>query len=547
MSLVDIKPREAKASRGFFSTDILWGLCEKGKNMNDLVRCGLISVSEKSGIEDFADSLHKMGVKLLSTGGTASLLKKNNISVVSISDYTGFPEIMGGRVKSLHPKIYGGILSRKDQDQFVMKQYGIEEIELVVVNLYPFEQIVSSSDSDLAMAIENIDIGGVALLRAAAKNYKYVTVVVDSNDYSPVLLHIQKGTLTEEIRFELAKKAFLHVAAYDIAIANYFTQQDSAKFPDVLFAKYQKKKMLRYGENPHQEAALYVEPESALEFAVPFFNQIQGKELSYNNMVDADTALSCVKCFSEPACVIVKHANPCGAAIGSNSFIAYKQAYLADPASAFGGIIALNRPLDLKTATEIIKNQFVEVIIAPGIEDSALYCFSKKPNVRVLQYDINQRAAETEYKRVYGGLLMQTSDNICFDEATLSCVTKRKPASSEYQNLLFAWRVAQFVKSNAIVLAKNKMTIGIGAGQSSRIYSIKIALMKALDAGFDTQGSVMASDAFFPFRDGVDAAEKAGISAIIQPGGSMRDNEVIAAADEANIAMIFTGIRHFRH
>ncbi len=509
--------------------------------MNDLIRCGLISVSEKSGIESFADSLHRMGVKLLSTGGTASLLRKNNIPIIPISDYTGFPEIMDGRVKTLHPKIYGGILSRKDQDQFVMKQYGIEEIELVAVNLYPFERVASSPDSDLA--IENIDIGGVTLLRAAAKNYKYVTVIVDSNDYLPVLTHIQKGTLTEEIRFELAKKAFSHVAAYDIAIANYFIQQNDAKFPNIFLAKYQKKQMLRYGENPHQQAALYVES----DIVVPPFNQIQGKELSFNNIVDTDTALSCVRNFSEPACVIVKHANPCGVAIGGDSFSAYKQAYLADPTSAFGGIIALNRSLNLQTAIEIVENQFVEVIIAPSIEKSARNYFSKKPNVRLLQYDIHQDFPKTECKRVYGGLLMQACDNVSFDETTLSCVTKREPSPSEYQNLLFSWRVAKFVKSNAIVLAKNQMTIGIGAGQMSRIDSTKIATMKAVDAGFDLQGSVMASDAFFPFRDGIDAVAQVGVSAVIQPGGSMRDKEVIAAADEANIAMLFTGIRHFRH
>jgi phosphoribosylaminoimidazolecarboxamide formyltransferase/IMP cyclohydrolase len=544
MSLFDIKPREAKAFRGFFLTTILCDFCEGNKNMNYSIRCALISVSEKSGIESFADSLHRMGVKLLSTGGTASLLKKNNIPTTPISDYTGFPEIMDGRVKTLHPKIYGGILSRQNQDQSAMEQYGIEAIELVVVNLYPFERIASSPESDLAIAIENIDIGGVTLLRAAAKNYKYVTVIVDENDYLPVLNHIQQGTLTEEIRFELAKKAFSHVAAYDIAIANYFSQKNSEQFPGMLLEKYQKKQMLRYGENPHQQAALYVEPIGSSDAIV---NQLQGKDLSFNNMVDADTALSCVRSFSEPACVIVKHANPCGVAICSNSFIAYKQAYLADPTSAFGGVIALNRSLDLQTANEIIENQFVEVVLAPSIEDAALNSFSKKSNVRLLLYDINQQSPEMEYKRVYNGLLVQTCDNISFDEATLRCVTKRKPTPSEYQDLLFAWRVAQFVKSNAIVFAKNKMTIGIGAGQTSRIYSAKVAIMKALDVGLDLQDSVMASDAFFPFRDGIDAAAKVGVSAIIQPGGSMRDKEVIAAADEANIAMIFTGIRHFRH
>lgn len=515
--------------------------------MNDSIRCGLISVSEKTGIISFANSLHRMGVTLLSTGGTASLLEENNIPMTLISDYTGFPEIMNGRVKTLHPKIYGGILSRQEQDQSVMRQYEIEAIQLVVVNLYPFERVASSSVSDSETIIENIDIGGVTLLRAAAKNYKYVTVIVDSNDYEFVLTNMQQGTLTEAIRFELAKKAFSYVAAYDIAIAQYFSKQANITFPDSLLEKYQKKKMLRYGENPHQQAALYSKTENPAEIAVPYFDQMQGKELSFNNIVDADTALSCVKGFSEPACVIVKHANPCGVAVGGDALVAYQQAYLADPISAFGGVIAFNKPLDLKTVTEIINNQFVEVIIAPNIENDVFNALSEKPNVRLLQYDINRDFQEVEYKCVYGGLLMQTRDNVSFNEGLLNCVTKKKPSSSEYQDLLFAWQVVQSVKSNAIVFAKNKMTMGIGAGQTSRIYSVKIATMKAKDAGLVLKGSVMASDAFFPFRDGVDAAAKAGIAAIIQPGGSMRDDEVIAAADEANIAMLFTGIRHFRH
>ncbi len=510
--------------------------------MSYVIRCGLISVSEKVGIVAFAEALHKMEVKLLSTDGTASLLKKNSIPVVPISDYTRFPEIMDGRVKTLHPKIYGGILARKGQDQSVMEQYGIEEIELVVVNLYPFERVADSGD-DLANVVENIDIGGVTLLRAAAKNYKYVTVIVDFRDYARVLLHMQNDTLTEDIRFDLAKKAFAHVAAYDIAIANYFNREKGENFPEIYFVSYQKKQRLRYGENPHQQAALYDESERGSAY----YKQIQGKELSYNNKVDADTALACVRNFSESACVIVKHANPCGVAVSSDILTAYQRAYVADRASAFGGIIAFNRPLDSLTATEIIKNQFVEVIIAPSVKVSALDCFSEKPNVRVLQYDAHKQISETEFKSVYGGLLIQSSDSISFDEATLSCVTKREPTQLEYQDLLFAWRVAQFVKSNAIVFAKNKMTIGIGAGQASRIYSTKLALMKALEAGFDTRGAVMASDAFFPFRDGIDEAANAGISAIIQPGGSMRDEEVITAANEANIAMLFTGIRHFRH
>ena len=520
---------------------------ERDKKMNYSINCGLISVSEKSGIVPFADSLQKRGVKLLSTGGTASLLKRNNIPTVQISDYTGFPEIMDGRVKTLHPKIYGGILSRQDVDESVRTQYGIEEIELVVVNLYPFERIASAPDSDIAMVIENIDIGGVALLRAAAKNYKYVTTIVDVNDYLPILTRIQNGSLTEELRFELAKKAFSYIAAYDIAISNYFTKQNDGEFPDILLEKFQKRQILRYGENPHQQAALYVESENNTEESISPITPIQGKALSFNNIVDADTALACVKNFSEPACVIIKHANPCGVAIGSSLLDAYKKAYLADPFSAYGGIIGVNRTLDLETVEVMIENQFVEVIIAPNIENNALSYLKKKPTIRLLLSAASQTFPKMEYKRVCGGMLVQTRDTTFLNEITINCVTERKPTPLEYQNLLFAWRVVPFVKSNAIVIAKNEMTIGIGAGQTSRIWSSKIAMMKAADAGFDLQGCVMASDAFFPFRDSVDAAANVGISAIIQPGGSMRDKEVIKAADEANIAMLFTGIRHFRH
>lgn len=515
--------------------------------MGYAIHCGLISVSEKSGILDFARGLYERGVKLLSTGGTATLLNQNQIPTISISDYTGFPEIMDGRVKTLHPKIYGGILSRQGKDQAVLREHNICAIQLVVVNLYPFQQVTLSKDCDLQKALENIDIGGVTLLRAAAKNYKEVTVLVDPRDYLPTLEKIEAGTLTEERRFELAQKAFSHVAAYDIAIANYFNQQTKTLFPETLLTCYQKKESLRYGENPHQEAAFYVESNASLEKTPSPIQKLQGKELSFNNISDADTAFSCVKDFSEPACVIVKHANPCGVALGTNLVEAYRKAHQADPISAFGGIIAFNRPLDLETAEEITRTQFAEVIIAPSFYPKSLQWVSQKPNMRVLQYDLKQRPTELEYRRVCNGMLVQTRDQPIFDEASLRCVTKRQATQEEYRDLLFANHVAQYVKSNAIVYAKNRATIGIGAGQPSRIDSAKIACMKALDAGLPVQNAVMASDAFFPFRDGIDFAAKAGISAIIQPGGSLKDQEVIKAANEANLAMIFTGVRHFRH
>ncbi|HSW70538.1 MAG TPA: bifunctional phosphoribosylaminoimidazolecarboxamide formyltransferase/IMP cyclohydrolase, partial [Gammaproteobacteria bacterium] len=453
--------------------------------MDYLIRCGLISVSEKSGIVNFAEALYEKGIKLLSTGGTASLLKQHNIPACPISDYTGFPEIMDGRVKTLHPKIYGGILSRQDQDQAVMREFDIAAIQLVVVNLYPFREATLSPDCDLATAIEHIDIGGVSLLRAAAKNYKQVTVLVDPEDYLPTLKQIEEGTLTEERRFELARKAFTHVAAYDVAIANYFNQESETLFPETLLACYQKKQTLRYGENPHQKAAFYVDSKSLMEEST--LTQYQGKELSFNNIVDADTAFSCVRNFSKPACVIVKHANPCGVALADKLIEAYRQAYSSDPISAFGGIIAFNHALDLETANEIIATQFAEVVIAPSIDPRALQSFSQKPNMRILRYDLQQRPPEMEYRSVYNGILIQTGDRALSDEASFCCVTKRQVTAKEHQDLLFAWQVAQFVKSNAIVYAKNEATLAIGAGQPSRIDSVKIACMKAADAGFDTR------------------------------------------------------------
>ncbi len=511
----------------------------------------LISVTEKNGIVEFSRALFDMKINLLSTGGTAHLLQKNDIPVTLISDYTKFPEIMDGRVKTLHPKIYGGILGRKGEDDHIMNHYDIDKIDLVVVNLYPFQQIIQNPKCSLSTAIENIDIGGVTLIRAAAKNYQYVTVIVDPNDYSTVLTHLENGTLTELKRFELAKKAFQYIADYDAAIANYLNGDHQALFPSTYSPQYLKKQDLRYGENPHQTAAFYRESENSDDQTISSATQLQGKALSFNNIADADTALECVKHFSAPACVIVKHANPCGVAIGNNILEAYQKAFDADPTSAFGGIIAFNKKLDFSTAKSILEKQFVEVIIAPQVEDEARIYLQTKTNIRILTHKVNayqnQSIPSLDYKRVKGGLLIQASDSIPLNTSTLQCVSNRTPTENEYQDLLFAWKVVKFVKSNAIVIAKNLVTLGIGGGQTSRVYSAKIASMKAADVGQDTLGAVMASDAFFPFRDGIEMAAQAGISAIIQPGGSMRDTEIIEAANAANIAMLFTGIRHFRH
>ncbi|CAL7959194.1 bifunctional AICAR transformylase/IMP cyclohydrolase [Gammaproteobacteria bacterium] len=519
--------------------------------INYRINCALISTSDKSGIVDFARGLQAVNAKLLSTGGTAELLRQHQIDVTQISDYTEFPEIMDGRVKTLHPKIYGGILARRELDQAVLTQHEIETINLVVVNLYPFQQVTSTTNCSLETAIENIDIGGVTLIRAAAKNYKHVTVVIDHADYPKILDHLQQGKLSELIRFELAKKAFMHVAKYDAAIANYFAIQNNKEFPTLYTTTYQKKQDLRYGENPQQKAACYANLSTTQTATVINAKQLQGKELSFNNVVDVDTALECVKTFSSPTCVIVKHANPCGVAIGSTLFEAYQRAYASDPISAFGGIIAFNRPLDTKTATEILKKQFVEVVIAPMLQENTQNCFAAKPNVRLLVHDIPEYVLNSEsyldYKRINGGLLVQESDLVALESSQIKCITHRNPTVTEYRDLLFAWQVAKFVKSNAIVFAKDQLTIGIGSGQTSRVYSTRIALIKATDMGLNIAGAVMASDAFFPFRDGIDTAIDAGITAIIQPGGSIRDSEVIAAANEKNIAMLFTGIRHFRH
>ena len=514
----------------------------------------LISVSDKSGIIEFAKSLYTYhGIEILSTGGTAKLLAENGIPVIEVSDYTGFPEMMDGRVKTLHPRIHGGLLGRRGTDEAVMEEHDIPPIDMVVVNLYPFEETVAKKDCSLELAIENIDIGGPTMLRAAAKNHASVTVVVDASDYTRILNEIKdnNGCVTDATRFDLAVKTYEHTSHYDGAIANYLgcIAADGSKttFPRTFNSQYHKMQEMRYGENPHQAAAFYVEAkQSGANIATA--KQLQGKELSFNNIGDTDAALECIKQFNEgPACVIVKHANPCGVSVSHNILEAYENAYATDPESAFGGIIAFNRELDADTASVIVERQFVEVIIAPKISSEAVKVVAKKKNVRLLECGewANEEVARLDFKRVNGGLLVQDADLALYEE--LKVVTKRQPTEQEMQDLLFTWRVAKFVKSNAIVYGKGNMTIGVGAGQMSRVNSARIAGIKAEHASLEVKGSVMASDAFFPFRDGLDQAAENGITAVIQPGGSMRDDEVIAAANEHNIAMIFTGMRHFRH
>ena len=519
------------------------------------IRRALISVSDKTGIVPFAQALSDLNIEILSTGGTYKLLASENISAIEISDYTGFPEMMDGRVKTLHPKVHGGILARRDIDQKVLIEHDIPPIDLVVVNLYPFEATVANPNCDLPTAIENIDIGGPTMLRAAAKNNKFVAAVVNPSDYDRVieLLTRNDGSLDQQTRFDFAVKTYEHTAAYDGAIANYLgtklEQSDkSSIFPRTFNTQFIKSQEMRYGENPHQKAAFYVEKNSK-DASISSAQQLQGKALSYNNIADTDAAVECIKSFSEPACVIVKHANPCGVAIAETPLKAYELAFQTDPTSAFGGIIAFNREFDAESARRITEQQFTEVIIAPSVSEEALAVTAVKKNVRVLtcgQWD-SERTAEFDYKRVNGGLLVQDRDIHTISKDDLTVISKRAPTDDELRDLMFAWRVAQYVKSNAIVYCKNNQTIGIGAGQMSRVYSAKIAGIKAADENLQVEGSVMASDAFFPFRDGVDAAAQAGITAVIQPGGSMRDQEVIAAADEAGMAMVFTGLRHFRH
>jgi len=517
------------------------------------VRRALISVSDKTGIVEFAAALTKQSVEILSTGGTYKLLRDNSIPAIEISDYTGFPEMMSGRVKTLHPKVHGGILARRGIDDSVMQEHGINPIDMVVVNLYPFEQTITNPDCDLPTAIENIDIGGPTMVRAAAKNFNDVAIVVNANSYTKVLEEManNSGSLSRDTRFDLSVQAFEHTSAYDGAIANYLGQKVNAgeeKFPRTFNLQFEKIQGMRYGENPHQQAAFYKE-KNCTDASIVTAKQLQGKELSFNNVADTDAALQTVKQFTAAACVIVKHANPCGVALGESLLEAYEKAFATDPESAFGGIIAFNQPLDANTAKAIVEKQFVEVIIAPSVSAEASKIVSAKKNVRLLECGQwqTQNAHSFDYKRVYGGLLVQDSDNGMITESDLEVVTKRPPTEEEIRDLLFSWKVAKLVKSNAIVYAKNNQTIGVGAGQMSRVNSARIAAIKAEHAGFEVKGSVMASDAFFPFRDGIDNAASAGITAVIEPGGSMRDDEVIAAADEHGMAMVFTRMRHFRH
>ena len=521
---------------------------------NTPVRRALISVSDKTGIVDFGRKLAERGIELLSTGGTFRLLQENQVPVTEVSDHTGFPEMMDGRVKTLHPKIHGGILGRRGTDDQVMAEHDIAPIDMVVVNLYPFEETVANPDCDLATAIENIDIGGPTMVRAAAKNHNDVAIIVNASDYSRVLKELDEndGELRWETRFDLAVKAFEHTSAYDGAIANYLggrtPDNDNADFPRTFNAQFVKVQDMRYGENPHQRAAFYAE-RNGTEASVATATQLQGKALSFNNVADTDAALECVKPFADPACVIVKHANPCGVAIGADIRQAYDFAFATDPTSAFGGIIAFNRELDGETAQAIIDRQFVEVIIAPTVSPEAIELIAAKKNVRLLACgELNgERVAGLDFKRVTGGLLVQDRDLGMVSMDDVKVVTERQPTEDELNDMLFACEVAKYVKSNAIVYARAGRTIGIGAGQMSRVYSAKIAGIKAADENLEVKGSVMASDAFFPFRDGIDAAAAAGITAVIQPGGSMRDQEVIDAANEHGIAMVFTGMRHFRH
>ena len=514
----------------------------------------LISVSDKTGIVEFARMLNDQGVEILSTGGTFRLLKEQGIKVVEVSEYTGFPEMMDGRVKTLHPKVHGGILGRRGTDEEVMDKHGINAIDMVVVNLYPFAATVADPNCELPTAIENIDIGGPTMVRSAAKNHRDVAIVVNASDYQTVAEEMQdnQGQLDYETRYQLMVKAFEHTAAYDGMIANHFggrdTENQTRNFSDTYNVQYKKTQDMRYGENPHQKAAFYTEA-NPTDASVSTATQIQGKALSFNNIADTDSALETVKQFDEPACVIVKHANPCGVAIAADIATAYELAFATDPESAFGGIIAFNRELDASTAAAICEKQFVEVIIAPSVSDEAKAVVSAKKNVRLLECGnwSDQRPQDFDYKRVNGGLLIQDRDNGMITQADLNVVSERAPSEQEMADMLFAWKVAKMVKSNAIIYAKNSQTVGVGAGQMSRINSARIAAIKAHHAGLEVKGAVMASDAFFPFRDGIDNAGEAGISCIIQPGGSMRDDEVIAAANEQGMAMVFTGMRHFRH
>jgi phosphoribosylaminoimidazolecarboxamide formyltransferase/IMP cyclohydrolase len=521
--------------------------------MNSPVTRALISVSDKTACVEFCRRLASLGIEILSSGGTSRVLGEHGIATIEVSAYTGFPEMMEGRVKTLHPKIHGGILGRRGIDDAVMEEQGIRPIDLVVVNLYPFERIIADPNCKLTNAIENIDIGGPALIRAAAKNHAAVAVVVDPTDYDAIARELEtaSGSLSAATRFRLAVKAFRHTAWYDSVIADYLHTCDANAdpFPEPLLLRFRQGQPLRYGENPHQRAAFYVEP-GAPPGCLATASQVQGKELSYNNIADADAALDCVKQFTElPTCVIVKHANPCGVAEAPTLQEAYERAYATDPTSAFGGILAFNRGLDEETARAILERQFVEVILAPEIAPEARQVLVTKPNIRVLRTGLwsEHPSHAWDYKRIEGGLLVQDRDFEPVAAEPFRVVSRRQPTAREWLDLNFAWRVVQFVKSNAIVYCKDRRTLGIGAGQMSRVYSARIAALKAQDEGLSLQGSVVASDAFFPFRDGIDAAAEAGATAVIHPGGSVRDEEVIAAADEHGMAMVVTGIRHFRH
>ncbi len=524
--------------------------------MSDLktVARALISVSDKTGIVEFAETLTSLGIEILSTGGTFKLLRAEGIAVTEVSDYTGFPEMMDGRVKTLHPRVHGGILGRRGIDDRVMTEHGIKPIDMVVVNLYPFADTVADPNCELATAVENIDIGGPTMLRSAAKNHRDVAVVVNASDYAAVAGELQENSaqLGYQTRYELMVRAFEHTASYDGMIANHFGGRDIENHPSAFAntynAQYRKAQDMRYGENPHQQAAFYTEanpPQACIATAV----QLQGKELSFNNIADTDAALECVKQFQRPACVIVKHANPCGVAVADEIGQAYQLAFETDPESAFGGIVAFNRELDAATAAAICEQQFVEVIIAPSVAAEAVVAVAAKKNVRLLECGMwgQQQPPSLDYKRVNGGLLIQHRDDAMVARDDLKVVSDRVPTEAEIEDMLFAWRVAKMVKSNAIIYAKDGRTIGVGAGQMSRINSARIAAIKAEHAGLSVAGAVMASDAFFPFRDGIDNAASSGIHCVIQPGGSMRDNEVIAAANENGMAMVFTGMRHFRH
>ena len=516
------------------------------------LRRALISVSDKTGIVEFAKALAAGGVEILSTGGTCRLLRDEGVTVVEVSDHTGFPEMMDGRVKTLHPRIHGGILGRRGVDDAVMDAHDIPAIDLVVVNLYPFEATVARPDCTLEDAVENIDIGGPTMVRAAAKNHRDVAIVVSSGDYARVLeeLAAYDGHTTLATRFDLAIRAYEHTAAYDGMIANHFgrlTDGGSEQYPRTFNLQLEKVQEMRYGENPHQSAAFYRDSRQT-EIGISNAEQLQGKALSYNNVADTDAALECVKGFDAPACVIVKHANPCGVAVAEDLISAYDLAFHTDTESAFGGIIAFNRPLDGTTAAAIVERQFVEVIIAPEVSEEAIAAVATKENVRLLRTgQWSPPVPARDFKRVNGGLLVQDRDDGMVTRGDLKVVTERGPTDAEWDDLLFAWKVAKFVKSNAIVYAAQQRTVGVGAGQMSRVNSARIAAIKAEHAGLEVRGAVMASDAFFPFRDGIDNAAERGIAAVIQPGGSMRDEEVIAAANDAGMAMVFTGMRHFRH